>query len=332
MVHRKTVTILGGGAWGCALAMVAEMAGSRPIVWMRDPEDAAKTNRTRMAPRLSDFSLDEDIIVTADIAEAVGQAKDAVVLAVPAQAIREVTAIAAPYLSKNTPLILAAKGIETETGRLLSEVIEAILPQTTLAVLSGPSFADEVARGFPTGLTLACRDTRKARHLASLFMLPHFRPYISNDPIAAEIGGALKNVMAIAAGIIIGRKLGENARATLLTRGLGEMIRLGKAKGAKAATFSGLSGLGDLILSATSERSRNYALGIMIGRGTSVHQLIGNGQPLVEGVPTAAAATLLASTLNIDMPITAAVDAILHLGARIEDRMIELLARPIGRE
>lgn len=332
MMRRKSVTILGGGAWGSVLAMVAEIAGSRPTIWMRDKSAAANIQNIREIPQLPGLHLDEDILITADLAAAVQHARDAIVLAVPAQSIREVVISAAPYIPKGVPIVLAAKGIENGTGRLLSEIIAEIIPQAPLAVMSGPGFAAEVAAGLPTAVTLACRDGRIARRVAALFMLPHFRPYLSNDPVAAEIGGALKNVMAIASGIIIGHGLGENARAALLTRGLAEMVRLGKAKGAKAASFSGLSGLGDLMLSATSEKSRNYALGLMIGRGASIRQLSADQHPLAEGIHTAAAATLLAGTLNLDMPITTAVDAILHLEANIEDCMAALLARPVGKE
>lgn len=312
--------------------MVAETAGCRPILWMRDKFAAAEIQNSRQTPQLPGLHLDEDIVVTADLAAAAQQARDAIVLAVPAQSVRAVVTAMTPYLSADVPLVLASKGIENGTGRLLSEIIADILPQTPLAVMSGPGFAAEVAAGLPTAVTLACRNARLARRIGNLFMLPHFRPYLSTDPVAAEIGGALKNVMAIASGIIIGHGLGENARAALLTRGLAEMVRLGKAKGAKAASFAGLSGLGDLILSATSEKSRNYALGLAIGRGASIRQLYADHYPLAEGIHTAAAANLLAGTLNLDMPITAAVDAILHLEANIDDCMATLLARPVGME
>lgn len=312
--------------------MVAETAGCRPAIWLRNKSTAAAIQDSRQAPGLPGLYLDEDILVTADLAAAAQQARDAIVLAVPAQSVRAVVTAVAPYISADVPLVLASKGIENGTGKLLSEIIADILPQTPLAVMSGPGFAAEVAAGLPTAVTLACRNARLARRIGNLFMLPHFRPYLSTDPVAAEIGGALKNVMAIAAGIIIGHGLGENARAALLTRGLAEMVRLGRAKGAKAASFAGLSGLGDLVLSATSEKSRNYALGLAIGRGASMRQLRADHHPLAEGIQTAAAASLLAGTLNLDMPITAAVDAILHLEANIEDCMAKLLARPVGME
>ncbi len=331
-MRRKSIAILGGGAWGSVLAMITETAGCRPTIWMRDKSAADEIQNSRQTPRLPGLRFDEDIVVTADLGDAVQQARDAIVLAVPAQSIRKVVIAAAPHISAGVPLVLAAKGIEDGTGRLLSEIIAEILPQTPLAVMSGPGFAAEVAVGLPTAVTLACRDGRLARRIANLFMLPHFRPYLSTDPVAAEIGGALKNVMAIASGIIIGHGLGENARAALLTRGLAEMVRLGKAKGAKAASFAGLSGWGDLLLSATSEKSRNYVLGLAIGRGASMRQLHAERYTLAEGIHTAAAANLLAGTLNLDMPITAAVDAILHLEANIEDCMAALLARPVGME
>jgi glycerol-3-phosphate dehydrogenase (NAD(P)+) len=227
------------------------------------------------------------------------------------------------------PLLLCAKGIETESLRTMSELAGEIVPKSPVAVLSGPSFAAEVARGLPTAVTIASRDADLVRSFMAALGTDRFRPYLSRDPIGAEIGGAVKNVMAIACGVVEGRGLGDNARAALITRGLAEMVRLGEAMGAQAETFRGLSGLGDLVLTCTARQSRNHALGLALGRGDSLESALAARQPsVVEGVATAAAVARLASRLGIEMPITSAVDGMLHRGIAIDAAIEALLNRP----
>jgi glycerol-3-phosphate dehydrogenase (NAD(P)+) len=236
-----------------------------------------------------------------------------------------------PLLPASLPVLLCAKGIEAESLKTMSEVARETLGDAPLAVLSGPSFAAEVARGLPAAVTIAAHDPALARDFVEALGTPRFRPYVSTDPRGAELGGAIKNVMAIASGIIDGRGLGDNARAALITRGLAEMMRLGVQMGAQAETFSGLSGLGDLVLTCTAGQSRNHRLGVALGRGTALAAAL-PARSVVEGVATAAAVARLASRLGVDMPITAAVDGVLHRGMAI-DMMIEgLLSRPYRSE
>jgi glycerol-3-phosphate dehydrogenase (NAD(P)+) len=228
--------------------------------------------------------------------------------------------------------LLCAKGIETGSLKTISEIAGEIVPEAPVAILSGPSFAAEVARGQPTAVTIASRDPVLGRAFVAALGTPRFRPYLSPDPIGAEIGGAVKNVLAIACGIIEGRGLGDNARAALITRGLAEMIRLGLAKGAEAETFRGLSGLGDLVLTCTAGQSRNYSLGLALGRGKTLAQALAGQRAVVEGIATAAAVARLAARLGIELPITAAVDGVLHREMAIDMMIDNLLARPYRSE
>ena len=328
----KRLAIIGGGAWGSALATVAQRAGAGVILWARDPAIVAAINRQHENPvYLPGIALDPEIAATSDMTAALAGA-EAVLLVVPAQFLRGVLATLAPSLPASTPLLLCAKGIETQSLLTMSEMIGEILPDSPVAVLSGPSFAIEVARDLPTAVTIASRDQALARAVAAALGTPRFRPYLSQDPIGVEIGGAVKNVMAIACGIVEGRGLGESARAALITRGLSEMVRLGEAKGAAAETFRGLSGLGDLVLTCTAAQSRNHALGAALGRGIGLDEALAGRRSVVEGVATAAAVARLAGRLQIEMPITAAVEGVLHRGLAI-DAMIEgLLSRPYRSE
>jgi glycerol-3-phosphate dehydrogenase (NAD(P)+) len=255
-----------------------------------------------------------------------------VLLVVPAQFLRGVALRLAACLVPGTPLLLCAKGIEVGSLLPMSEIARQVLPGMPLAVLSGPTFAAEVARDLPTAVTVASVAPATARLFAEILGGPRFRPYLSEDPIGAEIGGAVKNVLAIACGIIEGRGLGDNARAALITRGLAEMTRLGVAAGGRADTFAGLSGLGDLVLTCNAAQSRNYALGEALGRGTRLDAALAGRRAVVEGVATAAAATALAARLAVDMPITQAVDAVLHHGRSIDTMAAALLSRPYRSE
>jgi glycerol-3-phosphate dehydrogenase (NAD(P)+) len=323
--------IIGGGAWGTALAQVLRRAGREVVLWAHEAETVAAINASHLNPLfLPGIALDPAIVASAALAD-VARA-DAILLTAPAQHLRKICSDLAPLLPANRPVVICAKGIEEETGALMSEVVAATLPQATLAVLSGPTFAAEVARGLPTAVTLASANGDAGPRLIAAMGSRSFRPYFSDDVVGAQIGGAVKNVMAIACGIVMGRGLGDNARAALVTRGLAEMVRLALAKGGKAETLMGLSGLGDLTLTCSSTQSRNHSLGLALGRGEKLGDFLAARRSVAEGVSSAAAAATLARHLRIDMPIVFAVDAILHYGAEI-DRVIEdLLARPFKSE
>jgi glycerol-3-phosphate dehydrogenase (NAD(P)+) len=328
----KRLAIIGAGAWGTALATVAHRAGTAPVLWARDPELAATINKRDENPaHLPSIALDPTITATTDIAAAVSGA-DAALLAVPAQFLRGVLERMRPNLPERLPLLHCAKGIETSSLARMSQIGADIFPESPFAVLSGPSFASEVARGLPTAVTIASDDRALAERFVAALGGGRFRPYLSTDPVGAEIGGAVKNVLAIACGIVVGRELGDNARAALITRGLAEMVRLGLALGARAETFGGLCGLGDLVLSCSAGLSRNYALGLALGRGQDLEAVLAGQRSVVEGVATAAAVARLAAKLAIEMPISEAVDAVLHRGASIALMTEELLRRPYRAE
>ncbi len=328
----KRLAVIGGGAWGTALASVAARVGATVVLWARDPNVVAAINQHHENPLfLPGVALDPDVAATTDAAAAIAGA-DAALIVVPAQFLRGALGMLAPLMPAGLPLLLCAKGIEAESLKTMSELAGDILPDAPVAVLSGPSFAVEVARGLPTAVTIASADAGLASALVAALGTTRFRRYTSHDPIGVEIGGAVKNVLAIACGIIEGRGLGNNARAALITRGLAEMIRLGLAKGAQAETFRGLSGLGDLVLTCTAGQSRNYALGLALGHGRSLAQALAGTRSVVEGVATAAAVARLAARLGIEMPITAAVDSVLHRGMAIDMMVDALLSRPYRSE
>jgi glycerol-3-phosphate dehydrogenase (NAD(P)+) len=328
----KRLAIIGGGAWGSALASVAARARAGTVLWARDPNVVAAINRLHENPLfLPGIALDRAIAATTDAAAAIAGA-DAALIVVPAQFLRGALDMLAPLMPAGLPLLLCAKGIETGSLKTMSEIAGEIVSDSPVAILSGPSFAAEVARGLPTAVTIASRDPALARAFVAALGTARFRPYLSLDPIGAEIGGAVKNVLAIACGIIEGRGLGDNARAALITRGLAEMIRLGLAKGAEAETFRGLSGLGDLVLTCTAGQSRNYALGLALGRGASLVEALARQRSVVEGIATAASVASLAARLGIELPITAAVDGVLHRGVAIDMMIDALLSRPYRSE
>ena len=328
----KRLAVIGGGAWGSALASVATRAGAGVALWARDPDVVAAINQRHENPvYLPGIALDPGVAATTDAAAAVAGA-DAALIVVPAQFLRGALEMLAPLLPAGLPLLLCAKGIETGSLRTMSEIAGEIVPHAPLASLSGPSFAAEVARDLPTAVTIAAGDPALARAFVKALGTARFRPYLSQDPIGAEIGGAVKNVLAIACGIIEGRGLGDNARAALITRGLAEMIRLGLAKGAQAETFRGLSGLGDLVLTCTAGQSRNYTLGLALGGGASLSEALAGQRSVVEGIATSASVAALAARLGIELPITAAVDGVLHRGMAIDMMIDSLLARPYRSE
>jgi glycerol-3-phosphate dehydrogenase (NAD(P)+) len=321
--------VLGAGAWGSALANLAAQAGRSVTLLARDPAEAAAMAASRDNPRLPGIPLDARIKVTAALAEVAGA--KAILIAVPAQELRAAVEGLAVRLPAGTPVIACAKGIERGTGKFMTEVIAESLPGAIPAVLSGPSFAADVARGLPTAVTLAAQDAQLAAALAEALGSRMFRPYRSTDMRGVEIGGATKNVLAIAAGIVAGRGLGASAAAALTTRGFAELVRFGKAYGAQPETLFGLSGLGDLILTCSSTQSRNFSLGVALGRGDTPEQARA-ATALAEGASTAAVLRQLALARNVDMPICAAVAAIVEERADIDEAISTLLMRPVGSE
>jgi glycerol-3-phosphate dehydrogenase (NAD(P)+) len=327
----QRIAVVGAGAWGTALALVTRRAGRDVTIAAREPDVVEAINTThRNSLFLPGVALDDDIRATTDAADAVAAA-DMVLLAAPAQHVRAVSAALAPHVAKNLPVVICAKGIERGTGKLMSEVAAETLRHAALAILSGPTFAAEVARGLPTAVTLATREAIGDRLLAAIGSAT-FRPYLSGDPVGAQVGGAVKNVIAIACGIVTGRGMGDNARAALMTRGLAEIMRLGAALGARPETLMGLSGLGDLSLTCNGLQSRNMSVGMALGQGQTLTQALAGKRSIAEGVESAAAIAGLAAQRGVDMPIVAAVDAILHRGAAIDDTIASLLARPFKAE
>jgi len=327
----QRIGIIGAGAWGTALALAARRAGRDVVLWCLEEEvvrSIAEARENRLY--LPGVPLDPAIRPTGVLAEAI--AADAVLLVTPAQYVRAAAAGLAPHLDAGVPVLICAKGIETDSGALMTEVVGEAVPAAPLAVLSGPTFAAEVARGRPTAVTLAASDPTLCRGLTEALGTPRFRPYLSDDPVGAQVGGAVKNVIAIACGIAQGRAFGDNARAALVTRGLAEMVRLGHAKGAKTETLMGLSGLGDLALTCYGEQSRNMSLGMALGRGARLADVLAGRRSVAEGVATSVSVNRLADRLGVEMPICAAVESVLHKGAAVDEAIELLLSRPFKEE
>lgn len=319
--------IVGGGAWGTALAQVAA-AGGPVTLWARSAEVVDAINGGHANPAyLPDIPLSRTIRATTDAADLADCG--ALLLVTPAQHLRDVMA-SLPVTSQ--PLILCSKGIEAGTRLLMSELAAELRPGAPIAVLSGPTFAHEVAKGLPTAVTLACADEALGRALAMRLARPGFRPYRSDDVLGAEIGGAVKNVLAIACGVVAGRGLGQNAAAALIARGFAEMRRFGHARGARAETLAGLSGLGDLVLTCSSTSSRNFSLGLGLGRGESAEALLSNRRTVAEGAATAPVLAEAARAAGVEMPIVEAVRDLLAGVAGVDAVVERLLARPIGDE
>jgi glycerol-3-phosphate dehydrogenase (NAD(P)+) len=325
----ERIAVIGAGAWGVALANAIARAGRTVSLAARNRTTAEAIAGSRQSPRLPGFTLDPRIAVVAT--EDTPEGFDAILAAVPSQHLRDSVSAIAPRVGKNTPVVACAKGIERGTRKFMTEVIAECAPSATPAILSGPSFAADVARGLPTAITLAAADEAIAAGLARAFGSATFRPYHSTDVRGVEIGGAAKNVLAIAAGIVSGRGLGASAAAALVTRGFAELFRFGRALGARAETLTGLSGLGDLILTCSSAQSRNYSLGVALGKGHPLGQACAEAK-LAEGALTAPVLVEMAAGKGIEMPISAAVAAILD-GTISVDRAIEtLLTRPFRAE
>jgi len=322
------IGVLGGGAWGTALAQVLASGGADVLLWARNGAVVEAVNERRENPfYLPGLPLSPLIRATRDAA-ALGAACLLLVVT-PSQHMR---AVLSGFSAEAQPLLLCCKGIEASTHQFMHQVAREAMPGSPVAVLSGPTFAHEVAAGLPTAVTLAAEEEAQARLLADVVARPTFRPYVSDDLVGAEIGGSIKNVLAIACGVVAGAGLGQNARAALIARGFAEMTRFGLALGARAETLAGLSGLGDLVLTCTSERSRNFALGMGLGEGQAAQALLAHRHTVAEGAFTAPALLDMARAHGIDMPVTQAVCDLLAGTRGVADVVGALLARPLRTE
>jgi glycerol-3-phosphate dehydrogenase (NAD(P)+) len=327
----RSAGIIGAGAWGTALALVCARAGLAATLYAREPEilEAVRTEgeNTLFLPGVK---FDVPVTATNDLADL---AECELLLNVtPAQYLRGSLRAFAPHARAGVPMLLCAKGVEQGSLKLMTEVLAETLPVVTAAVLSGPSFAGEVARGLPTAVTLACADEALGREIARAIATPSFRPYVATDMIGAEVGGAIKNVLAIACGVVEGRGLGRSAHAALITRGFAEMTRLAVALGGEAETVAGLCGLGDLVLTCSSPQSRNMSVGLALGRGETLEQALAGKLSVAEGVASAPAVRQLAAKLGVETPISEAVAAILAGEVAVDDAIAGLLSRPLKTE
>lgn len=329
----QKIGIIGAGAWGTAMAQTWAQKGLDVTLWARTAERADAINRTHInEAHLPDIVLHENVTATNDLEQAFD--RDVVVIVVPTQHIGAVLEQALDHIPDGMPILLASKGIEIATGRLPSHIVSGLLPDHPVGILTGPSFAIEVAKNLPAALTLAMQETQQdtAYQLCEALSTSHFRLYAGDDMIGAEVGGALKNVIAIACGIAQGKNMGDNARAAIQTRGLAEMVRLGAAMGADPRTFLGLSGVGDLTLTCNAMQSRNFSLGVAIGQGRRARDILAERTSVAEGYYTAEAVHKLAQSLQIDMPIAQAVYETLHKEKAIDYVIKGLLGRPIKLE
>ncbi len=324
----EKLAVIGGGAWGTALAQVAATGGRETLLWALEDDVVAAVNAINENPiYLKGLKLDPAVRATSSFSELAGA--DAWLVVTPAQHMRAVLG-RSPCPGK--PLILCSKGIEESSGKLLHDVAREVCPTSPVAVLSGPTFAHEVAAGLPTAVTLACEDRELGEALRARINLPHFRTYCTDDVAGAEVGGAVKNVLAIACGVAEGRGLGQNARAALIARGFAEMTRFGMAMGGRRETLAGLSGLGDLVLTCSSTSSRNFSLGVAIGEGGDPVELMKDRRTVAEGAHTAPVLDRLSKGLGIDMPLVEAVTMLLTGKVRIDELLTTMLERPPGDE
>ena len=325
------IGVLGGGAWGTALAAAACRAGSEVLVQAREPEVVKAINTGHVNSLfLPDAGLDPRIRATTAVTEAIDA--DVVLVVTPAQHLREALEGVAGQWPKDVPAVICSKGIEQGTCALMSEIAAEALPEAPVAILSGPTFAIEVALDQPTAVTVASQSAGVNDRVIPALSSSRFRIYGSDDVIGAQVGGAVKNVLAIACGIVEGRNLGDNARAALITRGLAEIVRLGVAKGARPETLSGLSGFGDLTLTCNAMQSRNFSLGVALGEDRSLDEIVGSRNSIAEGVFTASSVTELARRLDVEVPICTAVDGVINHFAAIDATIDGLLSRPLKDE
>jgi glycerol-3-phosphate dehydrogenase (NAD(P)+) len=322
------ISVLGGGAWGTALAETAVRAGRHVTLWEHEAGNAESLLKDRRSKFLPEFKISDTIRVTRELADAA--MSDAILLVVPTQATRAVCQSLAPLVNDGTPVVVCAKGIERGTHRFVTEIVAESAPKALPAILSGPSFASDVARGLPTAVTLACADGKVAEQLTQALGSATFRPYHSTDVRGVEIGGAAKNVLAIACGIVAGRGLGASASAALITRGFAELTRFGKAFGARPETLTGLSGLGDLVLTCSTPQSRNFSFGVDLAKGIPTAKA--GGGKLAEGAFTAPVLLEMAQAKSVEMPISNAVAAILAGMLSVDGAIEALLSRPFKSE
>lgn len=327
----STIGVIGAGAWGTALAVLAARRGDNVHMWTRNADFALAVEAAREnSVYLPGIKLDPAIRVSAD--PAVLADTNIILMVTPTQHVRAVLSMLDSAIAPDAKVVICSKGIELSTGQFLSAVVADLLPGRTIAVLTGPSFADEVANDLPTAVTIACQDQAIGVELVASLGNRTFRPYLTDDVIGAQIGGAVKNILAIACGICAGRNFGDNARAALITRGLAEIGRLIVALGGRNETLMGLSGLGDVTLTCTSNRSRNYALGVALGQGNTLASLLEGRHTVAEGVASAGAVAAMAAAHGVDMPIVSAVDAVLHKKADLDETVRALLTRPFRAE
>ena len=327
----QSVGIIGAGAWGTALATVARRAGRDVLLWAHEPATISAINDAhRNEVFLPGVKLDPAIEATARFNEVA--TCDMLLMVTPAQHLRHVASELKPYVREGQPFVICSKGIEQETGRLMSQIAADLLPAAAIAVLSGPSFASDVARGLPAAVTLATGEEDLGAALSHALSFPPFRCYWSGDVLGAEVGGAVKNVYAIASGIVVGKKLGESAQAGLVTRSFAEMARFGVGLGAKLETLIGLSGLGDLVLTCGSAKSRNMSLGVALGQGMSAEEALSGRLTVTEGVATAQAMVEIATARGIELPIAEAVHAVITGDTTVDAAIESLLSRPLRSE
>ena len=326
----QNLFIVGAGAWGTALANTASRAGRKVTLWAFEKEvkEIIETSRENKM-YLPGVMIEPDIEVTNSLKDM--KKTDAVLFVTPAQHFRKILKDA-PKMDNSVPFVICAKGIELETGKMLSSILKEEQPERPYAILSGPSFAVETAKGWPTAVTVACDDKDIARNVANALSHKTFRPYISYDPIGAQICGAVKNVIAIACGIVHGEGMGDNARSALITRGLHEIWRLGNAMGAQRKTFMGMSGMGDLTLTCSSMQSRNFSLGVMLGQGRSLDDILQGRSSVTEGVHTSKAVEKIAQRHAVQMPICHAVYSVLEGQSTVDEAINSVLTRPLSDE
>lgn len=329
MKKYNNIGIIGSGAWGTTLGLVSIRAGLNPLIWAYEADVAKEINQNHINPYLTGIDLSPKLSATTQLSNF--SKMDVLLFTTPSQYLRGVCIELNKHIS-NIPIVLCAKGIEKNSGKLLSEVVFDIIPRSSLGILSGPTLANEVAQGLPAAVTLASKDSSLVDNLSHSLGTPTFRPYKSSDVIGAQIGGAMKNVLAIACGIVTGKGLGDSARAALISRGMTEMLRLGLALGGKRETLMGLSGLGDLVLTCSSIDSRNMSLGLALGKGQKLEDILGSRNSIAEGLETSAAIKMLSERISIEMPISSAVNSILHNNIPIDEAILGLLERPFKGE
>ena len=327
----QTIGVIGAGAWGTALAQVLASNGKDVTIWAREADVVKAIHDKKENPAfLPGIPLSKNLKATESLTTVARN--DVLLMVTPAQFVRATMESLKGQLPEGKPVVICAKGIELDSGLLLSQVAEQVAPGSTIAILSGPTFADEIARGLPAAVTVATKDKKVGQTLQAALGVPRFRPYITDDIIGAQLGGAIKNVIAIACGIVYGRKMGESARAALLTRGVAEIARLGVAIGAQKETLLGMCGIGDLMLTCSSMKSRNFSLGAALGEGKTLEEVLGARSAVTEGVYTAKATLALAKKNAVDMPISEAVNKCLNEGVSIDEAIEEMLNRPFKYE